>query len=247
MPVYSFPTTDDVSRSLAVYVSKLAAAAIAARGRFTVALSGGSLPKLLGAHLSGDQGVDWQRWFVFLADERVVPLDHADSNYRLCQEELFSKVSIPAAQIFPITYGPPPADVALDYAAKLRGVFGTESPWPDFDCILLGMGPDGHTCSLFPNHPLLDESAAWVSPILDSPKPPPERVTLTFPVLEAARALAVVSTGASKAAVTKQVLEDDVDWKAVPSKRVARRAVTTWFMDDPATADLKSTEIHRAL
>ena len=92
--LYSFPTADHVSKAVAKYVASKAAACIAETGRFTVALSGGSLPKLLATYLKEDSTVDWTKWYVFFADERVVPLDHMDSNYYACFQELFSKVSL---------------------------------------------------------------------------------------------------------------------------------------------------------
>eukprot|EP00667_Euglena_gracilis_P018705 EG_transcript_19914 len=244
--VFSFPTTDALSAAVGAHVARLAAAAVQQSGRFTVALSGGSLPQLLAAGLADLPGVDWGRWHVFFADERVVPLDHPDSNYRACKEALFSKVPIPPEQIFPIAVGLPLEDTANHYTSRLRETFGPDCAWPRFDCLLLGMGPDGHTCSLFPNHPLLEERSRWVAPIADSPKPPPQRVTLTYPVLEAAAEVVFVSTGASKADVLHQVLEGDGDWHAVPSKAVRCQGAVVWFVDDAASAKLATVAVRRA-
>jgi len=241
MPVvYSSATTDELSQAVAKHVAARASAAIAATGRFTCALSGGSLPKLLAAVLKDQPGIDWSKWYVFFADERVVPLDHADSNYLSCSQELFSKVPIPADQIFPIKTGLSPEDTAKEYIASLKSVFG-DCECPAFDCIFLGMGPDGHTCSLFPGHPLLDERSTWIASILDSPKPPPERITFTWPVLEAANEVCFISAGAGKADMLKMVLEDDIDWKEVPCKNVKCKGQVVWFVDDGATAKLEKT------
>lgn len=206
--------------------------AIQERGRFSVAISGGSLPKLLAAGLKA-YDVDVGKWDVFLADERVVALDHDDSNYR----EILSR--IPSLPVIPIDPSLSSDECASDYKNKLVGKLGES---PKFDMLLLGLGPDGHTCSLFPDHSLvrlhpitllvfpftkeaatlfqstneslilsiiaqLQEKTKLVAPITDSPKPPPTRVTLTYPVLNAARAAVFVVTGASKADVVQDIIE----------------------------------------
>ena len=130
-------------------------------------------------------------------------------------------------------------DAAKDYTSKLRKQFGDDS-LPSFDLLLLGMGPDGHTCSLFPGHPGLSETEALVIPISDSPKPPPCRITLTFPVLNSARCVAVVSTGASKADAVKACLEPAPGELPLPAGRVQPKAPGElyWFMDDGAASKL---------
>ncbi|KAJ3300121.1 suppressor of los1-1 [Blyttiomyces sp. JEL0837] len=203
-----FESNAAISQALNQKVAHLSQEAIARWGKFTVAVSGGSLPTILSAELKKNATVDWAKWHVFLADERCVPLDHADSNCKLIKNELLAHVSIPANQVYPLNeeYAADPAKAAEDYTEKLKRVFGT-SGFPQFDLILLGMGPDGHTCSLFPGHPLLNEKTAWVSWLTDSPKPPPSRITLTYPVLNIARCVIFVSTGESKAEVLHNILD----------------------------------------
>lgn len=239
-----FGANQSLSAALGAYIAQRSDAAVAARGHFTVAFSGGSLPSLASAALTQpplrDQ-VDWAAWQIFFADERCVPLTDEESNYRLVQAELLQKVSIPPEQVYPINPVLDPAAAAQAYQAALAQCFQTQPPTlPRFDLILLGMGPDGHTASLFPNHPLLHETSAWVAPVFDSPKPPPERITLTLPVLNAARAVAFVVTGASKAQALAQVFDPQTPWGAVPAGLVQpTNGELTWFVDDAAAARVK--------
>ena len=148
---------------------------------------------------------------VFFADERIVPLNHEDSNYKLCNDEFFSKTPLQKSQIHTISEKDldDPEEVADEYEKQLAEAFaGKESVrHPVFDLILLGMGPDGHTCSLFPGHELLREKSRWVAPIEDSPKPPPKRITLTVPVLNKAHRVAFVLTGEGKQEMLSKTLD----------------------------------------
>ena len=179
---------------------------------------------------------------VFYADERAVPLDHADSNHRALSEALYRHVPIPAAHIHPI-------DAALlgdldeladAYEQELVREFAQRDAarFPVFDLVLLGVGPDGHTASLFPGHALLSEDARWVAHIADSPKPPARRVTLTFPVLNHAARVALVAAGAGKADVLARVL--DAPEEGLPAARVrpASPGQLVWFVDAAAAARL---------
>jgi 6-phosphogluconolactonase len=248
-----FPDTQQLGEATAAYVAELAAETIPARERFTVALSGGSLPKLLGPALVR-QATDWSAWHVFWADERCVPLTHPDSNYILAQQYLFDHVPIPPGQIHAPDTSLDPAQTAAAYQYTLAQFFTIQPPaplpddpllfqpanpliFPQFDLILLGMGEDGHTASLFPGHPLLKETERWVAPIFDSPKPPPQRITLTLPVLNNARRVAFITAGASKADILPQVLEAG---SALPAHLVQPASgKLDWFMDEAAAAQLK--------
>ncbi|CAK4697020.1 hypothetical protein Ae201684_011664 [Aphanomyces euteiches] len=229
---------DAVGSAVAKLVAELSHEAIAKTGRFTVALSGGSLPKILEKGLSSlKDGVDFSKWHVFFADERCVPLDHADSNYLACHDALFQHVPIPSNQIYTIAMNEDPDVVAQDYTDKLRSVWGTELP--RFDVILLGMGPDGHTCSLFPGHALLNETTLWVASISDSPKPPPKRITLTYPVVNNAASVAFVATGESKAPLMRHMLGLEEQTPSLPAARVLpTRGQVHWFIDEAAAAKL---------
>lgn len=204
---------------------------------FTVAISGGSLPKLLAAGLLDVEGVDYSTWHVFFADERVVPLDDDDSNYKACDEVFFSKAGIAREQIYTVDASLSAEDAAAAYTKQLEAVFGADAI-PSFDLVLLGMGPDGHTASLFPGHALLEVRDRWVASIEDSPKPPPKRITLTYPVLESAQNVFFVCTGAAKAENLAIAL--GVSEGSVPAGEVKPSGSLVWFVDDAASADYRA-------
>ncbi|KAJ2782418.1 hypothetical protein H4R18_002288 [Coemansia javaensis] len=249
--VFALESGEDVSRAVGEFLAQASAEAIARAGRFTVAFSGGSLPAVACRALRTMDGVDFSRWHVFWADERCVPLDDAESNFRLVREELLAPLAaagraIPDAQVVRIAAAlvADPAAAAADYQRRMQqalggggGDSGEGGSAPALDCVLLGIGPDGHTCSLFPGHPLLDERALWVAPIEDSPKPPPRRITLTMPVVNAARRVAFVATGAGKRDTLRRII--DLRDPALPAARVAPAdGCLYWFVDRPAAQDL---------
>ncbi|KIK04290.1 hypothetical protein K443DRAFT_121060 [Laccaria amethystina LaAM-08-1] len=237
----SFPDTGSLVVSLSDFLVKAQKDSIDKKGRFTVALSGGSLPKMLKG-LIGNPAVKWNKWQVFYVDERVVPLDHPDSNHRACVEHLFSKVSIPEENIHPIDPS------LLDDLEELSDAYEKElirefaqkdsARFPVFDVILLGMGPDGHTASLFPGHELLLEEDRWVAYVGDSPKPPPKRITFTYPVINHAARIVFVAAGKEKATTLRSVL--DVPDEGLPSARVKPvfPGQLYWFVDDAAAANV---------
>ncbi|KAG8758490.1 suppressor of los1-1 [Serendipita sp. 396] len=238
--VYSMPDVEGVVHALAQFVLTAQHEAILKKGRFTIALSGGSLPKMLRG-LIGAPGVQWDKWQVYYADERVVPLDHPDSNHALCRQEFYSKVPIPVENIHTIDVSllddleelcdAYEKDLILQFASKDSARF------PIFDLILLGMGPDGHTCSLFPGHELLSEEDRWVAYLEDSPKPPAKRVTLTFPVLNHAARVAFVATGEGKQETLATVL--DRPEEGLPCSRIRPLGgLLYWFVDDAASAQI---------
>ena len=190
---------DALKAVIAEHVAASAKAAIAERGHYTLALSGGSMPGLLGG-LATVSDVDWTCVYILFSDERCVPLDDEDSNYKACSSALLGRLSIPASNVLTIdfTLGSAGA-MAQDYEAKLKALLPCPGGVPQLDTVLLGLGPDGHTASLFPGHALLGETSKFVAGIEDSPKPPPARITLTFPVLHAAREVLFIAAGAAKA------------------------------------------------
>jgi 6-phosphogluconolactonase len=178
---------------------------------------------------------------IFYADERVVPLDHADSNHKLSKSELFDHVPIPPGNIHTIdpTLLDDLEELADAYEKELILEFAQKDSarFPIFDLILLGVGEDGHTCSLFPGHELLAESDGWVAYLEDSPKPPPKRITFTFPVINHAARVAFVAAGAGKVDVLHLVLDKPEEHKLPASlvKPVFPGQVY-WFVDDAASA-----------
>ncbi|XP_065520789.1 6-phosphogluconolactonase [Lathamus discolor] len=209
-------------------------------GRFTLGLSGGSLVELLSRHLPSAIASCPSapaRWLLAFCDERLVPPEHPDSTAGAYQARLLPRLPGPGPQVLAPSPGLAPAAAAADYAAKLRQAFPGEAV-PVFDLLLLGLGPDGHTCSLFPGHPLLQEQEAIVAAITDSPKPPPERITFTLPVLNAAKAVVFVATGEGKAAVVKRILEGDEE-NPLPAARVRPHSgQLCWILDEAAAKEL---------
>eukprot|EP00047_Mylnosiga_fluctuans_P005773 m.242622 g.242622 ORF g.242622 m.242622 type:complete len:240 (-) comp14073_c0_seq1:93-812(-) len=231
MSLHVYATKDLAAQALCGFILRVAAQSITSHGHFSLAISGGSLPALLQG--LRDANTDWGKWLVFLSDERVVPLDHADSNYKAIQDAFLSKVPVPASNVFAITPGLDASHAAADYESRLLAALGQE---PALDLVLLGMGPDGHTCSLFPGHALLQEKSKWIAYLEDSPKPPPARITLTLRALTAAKNVAFACLGESKAAMVQQVL-DPKTGPSLPSGVVnAARPDVHWFLDQPAAA-----------
>jgi 6-phosphogluconolactonase len=246
--------------SLAAFIVKAQKEALEKKGKFTIALSGGSLPNTLRGLIDNAQ-VKWNFWYcqststpvykhstnpyvvrhVFYVDERAVPLDHPDSNHNACVNALFSKVPIPSENIHAIdqTLLEDLDELSDAYEKDLIREFAMKDSarFPIFDLVLLGMGPDGHTASLFPDHPLLLEDDRWVAPIDDSPKPPARRITLTFPVINHAARIGFVAAGKEKNAILKAVLDSPHDeGSKLPATRVkpVYPGKLFWFVDDQA-------------
>ncbi len=242
--LFVFPTTAALSAAAAAYVAQRAATAIEAQGRFCVAFSGGSLPGLLCPALVAEPlrtAINWQGWHVFWADERCVPLDDAHSNYHVVREHLLDWVGIPETQVYPVDTSVDPATAAQVYQDTLARVFQPPvGGWPRFDLILLGLGEDGHTASLFPYHPLLGEQERWVAAIYDSPKPPPKRITLTFPVLNSAREVVFIAAGKGKAEALMRVFSVHQAPGALPARLVhPPHGRVMWFVDQTAADRLR--------
>ena len=216
-PIEILADENRLASALAARVVSAAAAAVAARGRFALAIPGGSVVSLLARGLAAP--VAAPNWHVFWADERRVPLADPQSNFRLAETELLPKLA--GAQIHPIRGS------AADYETELR-------PFLPLDLVLLGVGEDGHVASLFPEHPATRETARLVAEVHDAPKPPPDRVTLTFPVLNAARETLVVAAGTGKAAIVGRIFSAPGD---LPAQRLS--GSPRWLLDRAAAAHLK--------
>ncbi|CEJ53971.1 Putative 6-phosphogluconolactonase [Penicillium brasilianum] len=247
--LYSFPNTEALAKQLRPYVLRCQHAALARHNTFRVAVSGGSLPAVLAKALLADHNgspedtPQFSKWQIFFADERAVPLDDKDSNYLLLKDELLSKIpaELGAPTVHPIdekhVHDDDTQALADAYQEDLMRSFAAKESvkLPIFDLILLGCGPDGHTCSLFPGHELLREKDAWVAPETNSPKPPPKRITLTLPVVTSASHIAFVATGGGKKEILKAIFDNE-EGRSLPSALVNHGAgdKVSWFTDHPA-------------
>lgn len=207
--------------------------ALGARRAFTVALPGGSVATTFFPGLAR-ASVDWTRTDFFWGDERAVPPTDPDSNYRVARSLWLDPARVPEDRVHRMVgEAPDLAREAAAHAAALERVAG--SP-PRLDLVLLGVGPDGHVCSLFAGHPVLAERTRWVAVVEDSPKPPPRRLTLTLPVLAAADLVIVVALGRGKAEIIREALENP--GSGLPVALVARQARRALFLLDPEAASL---------
>jgi len=222
---------------------------ITQKERFTLALSGGNTPRSLYnllAQSPARENIDWLNTYLFFGDERCVPPDHTDSNYRMVRESLLDKVSIPFANVFRMEgENPDPEKAAATYAAQLQEFFELESGdgpspenFPSFDLVLLGMGPDGHTASLFPGTAALQERGRPVTANF-VPKFDSYRITLTAPTINRAAQVWFMVTGADKAENLQRVLEGEFQPQSLPSQLIKPQGgKLVWFVDKAAAARL---------
>lgn len=223
---------EDVITSLCELIQDVANKAIESEDVFKIGLSGGSLVNFLALGLPKIT-TDWSKWRLFFCDERVVPSESPDSTFGAYRKSLIGKVPLSESQFIQIDPHLAAEDAARDYIRKMAPFFAPDS-LPRFDALLLGMGPDGHTCSLFPGHRLLDETSVWIAPITNSPKPPPSRITLTFPIINNAENCIFAIAGQGKADMVKRILKDTED---LPAGRVKpTEGKLYWILDDGAAS-----------
>ncbi len=233
--------TAAIARAAAELFVKLAAQAARARRPFHVLLAGGTTPKTLYTVLASAEyrsRVDWDRVAFFFGDERAVPPDHPQSNYRMANEMLFRPLGIAESFIHRMKAEAEDLNAAAAaYEGELRASFGA---FPRFDLVLLGMGSDGHTASLFPGSPVLKEQSQWVAPVLDAPKPPPRRLTVTLPVLNAGHQVLFMVAGRRKAPALREVLEGTAPPEQYPAKCIQPGPERLrWLVDEAAGAELR--------
>jgi 6-phosphogluconolactonase len=243
--IRTLTTPQELFAAAAEEVVSAAADAVAQRGRFTIALSGGSTPKGLFNLLATNARnvLPWDRMFFFWGDERHVPPTDPDSNYKMAEETMLSKIPVAAGNVFRMpAENPDAASAAEDYEKTLQKFFAlAPGQVPVFDLILLGMGPDGHTASLFPGTAGLQEKsrlviANWVEKLKTS------RLTFTLPVLNAARCVAFLVSGTDKAPALHAVLEGDAPGEQYPSKLVRPTDGKLIWLVDKAAASALSTK-----
>lgn len=249
--IYTSADSAKVAKSVAAFIIKSQNKALETSATFKVAVSGGSMGKVLKQGLIDDSAnagsVQWGKWEIYFSDERLVPLDHADSNYGLLNEMVLSNLTGAKPKVYTIdeslltgsdgqvTGSDADKDnkIADEYAKTLPSDL-------KIDLVLLGCGPDGHTCSLFPGHELLQERTKSIGLVRDSPKPPPRRISFTFPVLEKAGAIAFIAEGEGKAPIINDVFND-------PSSKLPCKLVNdldtcvSWFVNDAALKNVDVT------
>jgi 6-phosphogluconolactonase len=223
-----FNDGQDLAFSAADWIAGVIAAGDAP---FRLALSGGNTPRLLYGELSL-RAADWGKVQFYWIDERFVPPDHPDSNLRMAHETLLAHLDLAPEQIHPIPTMTTPDKAARDYEAELKRGYGAETldpARPLFDLTLLGLGSDGHICSLLPGSPVLDERTRWVAPVAQGR--PEVRITLTYPAVESSRLTVFVVTGADKAEAVKRVRSGD---QTLPGGRLHPQGETVWLLDRSA-------------
>ncbi|KAL3157888.1 hypothetical protein ABBQ32_012299 [Trebouxia sp. C0010 RCD-2024] len=237
--VVQFTNADVGAQGIARLVQQAAEDAIKQKGSFTLVLSGGSLLKGL-TPLASIKGLDWSKWHIFYVDERNVAHSHPDSTHKGAQEAFLSKVDIPAENVHAIKEGLSVKDAATEYAGQILHLSENVIPktsnsphLPVFDLILLGIGPDGHVASLFPNRDhTTGASEGIVLPVDNSPKPPPERISFSMPVINAAKQVVVVAFGGGKAEIVQRALEVQALPGALPAQLVKPASGSlTWYLD----------------
>jgi len=240
MKLNIFNTENEVLDALAAHFVKIAGESIAARGKFSVALSGGSSPKKLYellASLSYADSVEWEKVYFFFGDERNVPQTDKDSNYLMTKKALFAPLMIDPANVFPIDTSLEPKDAAKKYEDEINQFFDDEEL--SFDLILLGLGDNSHTASLFPFTPVLHDRTPGVRDVF-LPDQQVYRITLNAPLINEARHIAFLVYGENKAIAVHHVLEDDEDIEEFPAQLIEPIVgEIEWFLDEAAASMLK--------
>src|SRR6478609_72384 len=219
--------SNQLAKRAAEHIAEALKTAISAKSAASLALAGGTTPRAAYEALAKIPGIDWSKVSVYFGDERAVPPTHPDSNFAMAQAALFDRVPLPEANIHRIVAEVPDHDAAARaYEALLPA---------SISVMVLGIGEDGHTASLFPGSPALDERTRRVLPVI-GPKPPPQRLSITPPVIEAAGQCIVIANGAGKAEPVRRALKEPLDIRATPSG-LAKNGL--WLLDHAAAALLE--------
>lgn len=236
--IYSNP--EELSRAAAQLFVDIALASVQERGRFTVALSGGGSPQRMYELLASERfksRVPWDQTYVFWGDERFVPPDDPENNARMTRKKLLDFVPLPFDHIFPIPTSGQPDAAAEEYASILASMFGGDT-LARFDFMLLGLGENGHTASLFPETEVLEEKSKWVDSVYIDAKDQ-YRITLTYPVINNSRHIAFIVHGNNKANVLHEILEGSRRPKQLPAQLIhPSDGELLWLIDEEAAAKL---------
>ncbi|TSD64889.1 6-phosphogluconolactonase [Inquilinus sp. KBS0705] len=243
MELKIFKTDTEVLQNLAEYIAAVAAKSIDANGRFSIALSGGSSPKKLYELLASNYAnkIDWDKVFFFFGDERDVPLTHKDSNYLMAKTALFDPLNINPANVFAVQTNLGAEEAAKNYTLNLINFFDGHNAC--FDMVLLGLGDNSHTASLFPHTSVLaDETASVQALYIDEVKM--NRITFTAPLINNAHYIVFLVYGAGKAEAVKHILEDKTNIKEYPAQLIkpSGNGDLLWFLDEAAAAALTNKQ-----
>ena len=234
------PSAEALAEAAAERIAALAAETLEVRERFLLALAGGSTPRLLYRRLADEPWrgrIDWTRVEILFGDERAVPPDQPDSNYRMAREALLDHVPVPPEQVHRMQAELEDLDgAATRYEALLRSL-APDRPVPRLDLVLLGVGPDGHTASLFPDTEVLGERERLVAPV--RPGAGLHRLSLTYPVLNAARHLMFLVTGEGKAAILRQLFREPDPAHPLPVEGIEPQGEVSWLVDEAAAEGLR--------
>jgi len=232
-----YTTPDDLAQAAAAFIVDLALKAVQETGRFTLCLSGGKTPELLFEQLAAlpyREQMPWFNTFVFWGDERCVPADDPRNNSFIAKSILLNQVHLPDTNVFPIPVHLPPEAAATQYEQTLHQIFDPAPP--RFDLILLGMGSDGHTASLFPESPVLNEKTRWVREVYVAGQQM-YRVTMTLPLINQAKNIVILVSGHGKAEILQAVLAKDAVPGIFPAQYVRpEQGALHWFLDVAAAA-----------
>lgn len=237
MQLHIYPTPEETLHSLARYFVAAAQQAVAARDRFVVVLSGGNSPKKLYELLASPayrEQVAWEKTFYFFGDERYVPHTDPESNYLMAKTAFLDALPIPPTQVFAFDTALEPAEAARQYTQTIEQLFASEAP--HFDLVLMGLGDDAHTASLFPGTPILQETAAVAKEVFVEEKQV-YRLTMTAPLLNQGRIFAFLVHGKVKAAAVQHVLGEEHDVQKFPAQLIAPvTGELHWFLDQEAAS-----------
>ena len=232
-----FPDLHKASQALAERLVEVARDTLAAKDRFALALSGGKTPRYLYEFLAGEcsSQVSWERFHLFWSDERCVPQESKDSNFAMAYEAMISNVPLPSQNIHRIpTEINPPEKAAETYERKIRDFFKTEEGESLlFDAMILGVGEDGHTASLFPGSSALNEKSRWVLAVnAPSSFSPQKRITLTLPLINRSRSIFFLASGAKKREVVREILkQQETARKLYPAALIHPLGSVAWYID----------------
>ncbi|PHN05489.1 6-phosphogluconolactonase [Flavilitoribacter nigricans] len=234
--VHIFPDNDAVAAGFAEWLVNW----LKGKGEVSIALSGGSTPKVLFRLLAEqyEDAIDWSKVQLYWGDERCVPADDEDSNYGMTQELLLKHIDIPLANIHRVRGEDEPREEAVRYGEVIEEELELKKGVPVFDLIILGMGSDGHTASIFPHESelLLAETTCAVA---THPESGQQRITLTGPVINQAKRVAFLVTGASKTDKVRQIIREEGDWLSFPAAHIRPSSgQLDWFLDEAAAAEL---------